>query len=149
MQEDTAKADAGESNVDPSGSGQNVNADAKADDEISDDEDDPADGLMYDKPLYTWAKSVIVMSSEDSALQAKRSVQEVPKAADRSTKWWGRLWCEALVIDGMYPNFTGTVLTSTEAETRMKKSETTWTVSSRSSQQTTANFTLVCTVSMV
>ena len=49
---ESAKAEADESTVDPSGSGQNVNADAAAEEEISDDEDDPVVGQMYDKPTY-------------------------------------------------------------------------------------------------
>ena len=49
---ESAKAEADESTVDPSGSGQNINADAAAEEEISDDEDDPSEGQMYDKPIY-------------------------------------------------------------------------------------------------
>ena len=52
MQEETTEAEADRSTVDPSGSGHNVDADAQVDEEISDDEDDPAEGQMYDKPIY-------------------------------------------------------------------------------------------------
>ena len=47
-----ATAEADESTVDPSGSGQNVKTDAAAEEEISDEEDDPSEGQMYDKPIY-------------------------------------------------------------------------------------------------
>ena len=51
-EEESAEAKADESAVNPSGSGHDVNADATAEEEISDDEDDPLVGQMYDKPIY-------------------------------------------------------------------------------------------------
>ena len=53
MQEgESAQAEADESTVDPSGSGQDATADAAVEEEISDDEDDPTVGQIYDDPIY-------------------------------------------------------------------------------------------------
>ena len=46
QEEESTKAEADESAVDPSGSGHDVTADAAAEEEISDDEDDPSVGQM-------------------------------------------------------------------------------------------------------
>ena len=51
MQEEPTEAEADKSTDGHSGSGQNVDADAN-EEEVSDEEDDPAEGQMYDKFIY-------------------------------------------------------------------------------------------------